>query len=215
MPGGLRLGPVAVAAAALAVGVPSAAYATSFPVTVWGSSVAATYGFTATVVSPGATFALSGANVTCGVSAMSGAGDTVTAGSLVDPVLSFGAVSFGVCTSGSAVTLLSTGHFVADSGVTPGSDAVVGRATDLTAKFTAAVPALCTYIVSGEADATYNEATGALAIAETGFTGDVEVVSVTGCGGLVSVGDPMNIAATYRLGAVGGTGFVANAINIG
>jgi len=153
------------------------------------------------------------ASFACGSSSLVGSSNYVTAGTLVDPEMTLGGVSFYGCTGtpiNPVVTQTGTWHFRADSGATSAATdtAVVGRLTEVAFRVASPIPAVCTFTVTGEATATYDETTGYLKVNETGSTGNLEVAAVTGCGGTVSVGTPINLSATYQIG-IGGI------INIG
>lgn len=59
----------------------------------------------------------------------------------------------------------------------------------------------CNFFVEGYADGTFNEATQTLNIDETGFSGDLTIVSAPGsCLGLATVGSRVNAVSSFEIG---------------
>ncbi|WP_300680017.1 hypothetical protein [Nocardioides sp.] len=139
----------------------------------------------------------------------------MTSGSSVDPAATLGSVAFGTCSGwlgATTLTQVGTWKFEAESGATTGSDVITGHVNDLSMKLTGS---LCSMSIIGAAAATYNEATGVLAINHVGFDGDGYITASTGCGSHAVAGAPLDFTATFQVATVGGFPFAANAINIG
>ncbi|CAM3412728.1 hypothetical protein NODU109028_15780 [Nocardioides dubius] len=59
----------------------------------------------------------------------------------------------------------------------------------------------CNFVVEGYADGNFNEATQSLNVTETGFSGDLTIVSAAGnCLGLVTVGSKANFTGSFEFG---------------
>jgi hypothetical protein len=199
-----------------AVMVSPPAFATAYPVAVagWTGPVIHTLG-ASTLAGP--TFVTPYSSLSCTSSTTVVGTATVMSGTLVDSVFTLSNVPFRGCTSAAlAWTVKLSGSFVVDSGATGStSDILVGRLTNVSLQFATSVPSVCSLVVSGEADATYNEAIGLLTVNETGLTGDLAVASSSGssCAGMP--GYPTDFEATYVIAAVDSTPFTTGMINVG
>jgi hypothetical protein len=88
---------------------------------------------------------------------------------------------------------------------------VVGHVDDISANVqNTASPTICKFSVKGAgpslglASGTFSESAQSLSIAETGYTGNLSLQNVVGCGGQLQSGNPANMSATFAVTAVGG-----------
>jgi hypothetical protein len=177
----------------LAAGAASAT--TTYPVAVGGSTVAGGHRFTGT-----GSLAIGPASCTSATIA-----GTVNSGPGVTDVLDIDTLTTSGCTGpggNMAVTQLSTWYLVADSGYTSGtSDVVQGHLTNIDAHVaTTPLSSVCSFDVIGTASASLNEGSQTLTIDETGgYTGNLTLANVSGCGGQLHDGDPADASGTFAL----------------
>jgi hypothetical protein len=207
---------VGLGAAALGLVVANSAMAASVPVTVGGhtsgnwavTATAGTVAFSAqdaTVVTMGCT----GSSVP-----LDATHNFTTAGASVANPATLGNVHFTGCTGpggAMAVTQLSTWYLEADSGYTSGtSDTVSGVITNVDAHVaTTPLSSVCSFDVVGQARGTFDEANQTLTVGETGYTGNLTLTNVSGCGGQLNDGDPADFSATYTgVGATSGNVYI-------
>ncbi|MFS3129372.1 hypothetical protein ACLM5J_13300 [Nocardioides sp. Bht2] len=92
------------------------------------------------------------------------------------------------------------------------TDVIAGQITGaggglLTARvYATAAPGACDFTVSGVADGSFDEATQALTVNETGYTGNLTITSIgsggaANCFGLVGVGDSADFQGVFDIGA--------------
>lgn len=191
--------------AALLAASPAVATDSAYTVSVGGSAATATHPFTAATTG---TTMLKVPTFHTGCSSgwvPSSPLSTVTSGEGVMDVLTVNKVQLTGCSSfGGSLAFSMSGPwaFHGTSPATSGtSDLITGHITGLTATWSNAV---CKFTVAGTADASFDESTQRLAIAETGFTGDLVVSNVTGCLSQFQNGQPFDFTATFTVSSPDG-----------
>jgi len=198
-----KIAAVGLGAVALGMAVANSAMAVPVTVTVGGH----TSGNWAVTASSGTvTFSAQDAtvvNMGCVSSNVpSSTSNYATAGSSVSDVATLGNVQFSGCTGpggNMVVTQLSTWYLQADGGYTTGtSDDVTGTVTNVDAHVaTTPLSSVCNFDVVGTARGVFHESTQTLDVDETGYTYNLTLANVNGCGGQLHDGDPADFAATY------------------
>ena len=204
----------AAMAAALVVAVPAAAFAAGPPykVSVGGSAVySPSHPITATSVGslPHTIRNASSTivNVPCTSAQLTG---TVTSGTGINPVMVFPSSIWSGCTIPGGAALMtqgSTWNFVGTGSNATASmtDVVAGCVSNVKfTRTTVANPNVCSFTVEGHMAASFNEATQRLTVNEVGYTGNLTVTSVSGCLGLIQVGNPFNLVMTTNVASPDG-----------
>lgn len=204
----MKLRTLAAAAAATAVVIvssPALAAGPPYTVSVGGSSAAGTHAVTA--ASTGTVqFNIrnnAGTVINSNCSAVSGAG-TVTSGTGVNPVASISTTTWVGCSiPGGAKTITRNGTWTVTgtgASATTANETIAGYVGGINASVhTTANPNICRYTVTGQARASFNEATQQLVIGETGYTGNLTISNVVGCLGLIQNGNAANFATTLNV----------------
>lgn len=208
---------LAAAGLALLAG-PAMATGASHTVSVGGTAVSAgsPVSFTAATPTTGTNVQFSAlnnsnvvVNLNCNSSTASG---TIQPGVNVATITSSTWVS---CTApGGAVTVSQIGNWNLHSPnayTAAANENVVGHVDDVEANVqNTAAPAVCRFRVKGTstttglANGSFDESTQKLTVSETGYTGNLRLQSVSGCGGQLQNGNPANFQAVYTVTATGG-----------
>lgn len=148
-------------------------------------------------------------NVTMGCTGLQVAGTVTTGPSNINPYLHFTSWSFGGCTGPGGNLLFTQTGTAALFGTTPATlplvDDVVGYVDNIHFHVaTSPIAAICNYDIIGDFAADFDEPTQTLTLDETGFTGDLMLANVSGCGGQLHDGDPVDMAFSFHPTVTGG-----------
>ena len=203
------------AAAASLVGLSGPAIAAGPPYTVAvGGSTSGTQAVTA--VSSG-TVQFSARNsagtiINGNCTSVSGNG-TVTKGTGLTQVATIDSMTWTGCrTPFGPVAVAQSGTWVVNgtgSNATAGTETIAGYVGNVTAGVATTPSTICSFTVTGQASASFDEATQTLKISETGYTGNLTLSGVSGCLGQLQNGNPANFVANLNINTGG-----AGAINL-
>lgn len=207
---------VGLAAAGLALlAGPALATGASHTVSVGGTNVTSPVAFTAATPTTGTNVLFSARNNSGTIINLNCA--RATAAGTIQPgvdVASINSSTFIGCTApGGPVTVSQVGSWKLHSpnAYTPALQTVVGHVDNVEAGVqNTANPVICKFTVKGAgaslglANGTFNESTQSLAVSETGYTGNLTLQNVSGCGGQLQSGNPANFSATFAVSATGG-----------
>lgn len=205
---------LAAAGLALMAG-PALASGASHTVSVGGSPLTTSTTFTAATPTSGTNVLFSARNASGTVINLNCT--RATASGTIQPgvdVATITSSTFTGCTApGGPVTVTQGGTWKLHSpnAATSALETIVGHVDDISASVkNTANPVVCQFTVKGAgsslglANGTFNESTQSLAISETGYTGNLTLQSVSGCGGQLQSGNAANFQATFAVTATGG-----------
>ena len=184
----------------VALAGPATAAGNAYTVSVGGSSAAGTHTITAATTGS-LTFAVPTLSMACtSANLPASPGSSVASGTGVTDIASINKINFVGCTGPGgalAVTTVGSWKLHGTGAATAGSsDVIAGHIEGITANVSNAV---CRFTDTGSANGTFDEATQALAVTETGFSGNLKVSNVTGCLGQITAGQAANFTGTFNV----------------
>lgn len=100
------------------------------------------------------------------------------------------------------VTNVGDWHLHRDGSATTGLETVPGHVDDVTAQVDSAIPGICSFTVTGQAEGAFDETNQTLTVTETGFDGDLTIASVdpgAPCLGQIQAGNPANFQGVFNV----------------
>lgn len=193
------------AVALVAVAGPAMATGNAYTVAVGGSSAAGTHAITATT-SGALSFAVPTLTMGCTSGAVPASpASTVASGTGITDIAAINKINFTGCTGpGGALAVTTVGSWKlhgTSAGTSGSSDVISGHVENITATVSNAV---CKFTVTGSATGSFDEATQALTVNETGFTGNLKVSAVTGCLGKITSGQNANFNGVFNVTSADG-----------
>jgi hypothetical protein len=201
------VGAASAAGTALLLMAGSAWASPPYGVSVGGDSSPGSYSFSNSV-SPVLWTMQDSTTYTMGCTNLQVAGTVTTGASGVNPYLELTSWSFNGCTGpGGNLRFTQTGTAFL-YGTTPATPALVDDIDSYLGSIqfhvaTTPLASVCNYDIVGGFSADFDEPTQTLTLDETGFTGNLTLVNVSGCGGQLHDGDPVDMAFSFSPAVTG------------